>query len=66
MFVTNNHFGDSKLRLFLRGGKYSARALLRPVSRMVRASSPQWRYGVAALATGIGSMAGAAGFRKEH
>ena len=66
MFVTNRHFGESKTRLLLRGGKLSALALLRPISRVLRASSPQWRYGVASFATGIGLMTGAAGFRKEH
>lgn len=66
MFVTNAHFGDGRLRLFLRGGKTSAKAILRPVSRLLRAQPPQWRYGVASVATGIGLMAGAAGFRKEH
>jgi succinoglycan biosynthesis protein ExoM len=66
MYVTNAHFGAGKLRLFLRGGKTSARAMLRPISRLLRGNRPQWRYGVASFATGIGQMAGAAGFRKEH
>ena len=66
MYVTNAHFGAGKLRLFLRGGKTSARAMLRPISRLLRGDRPQWRYGVASFATGIGQMAGAAGFRKEH
>lgn len=66
MYVTNAHFGDGKARLFLRGGKYSAKALLRPFSRLLRGDRPQWRYGVASLATGIGLMAGATGYRKEH
>ena len=66
MFVTNRHFGDSNARLFLRGGKTSALAMLRPISRLLRGDRPQWRYGLASFATGIGQMAGAAGFRKEH
>jgi glycosyltransferase involved in cell wall biosynthesis len=66
MYVTNAHFGDRRSRLFLRGGKYSALALLRPFSRILRANRPQWRYGVASLAIGIGLMAGAVGFKKEH
>nr|WP_314443742.1 glycosyltransferase [uncultured Sphingomonas sp.] len=66
MFVTNHHFGEGKARLFLRGGKISAKAMLRPLARMFRTQRPQWRYGVATFATGIGLMAGAAGYRKEH
>lgn len=66
MYVTNAHFGEGRLRLFLRGGKTSAKALLRPLSRMLRAQKPQWRYGVASVATGIGLMAGAAGYLKDH
>ena len=66
MYVTNAHFGDSKLRLLLRGGKMSAKAMLRPMLRLLSAKSPQWRYGLASFGTGLGLMAGAAGFRKEH
>lgn len=65
-FVTNNYFGESKARLFLRGGKMFAQALLRPVKRMLQLSSPQWRYCVASSARGIGLMTGALGFRKDH
>ena len=66
MYVTNAHFGDGRLRLFLRGGKMSAKAMLRPLGRLAGAKPPQWRYGLASFGTGIGLMAGAAGFRKEH
>jgi succinoglycan biosynthesis protein ExoM len=66
MFVTNNYFGDSKFRLFLRGGKIFASALVRPISRLVRLRSPQWRYCVASCASGIGLITGAFGFRKQH
>jgi glycosyltransferase involved in cell wall biosynthesis len=66
MFVTSSYFGESKTRLFLRGGKMIALAVLRPIMRMAQLSSPQWRYCVASSASGIGLMAGALGFRKEH
>ena len=66
MFVTNSYFGESRARLFLRGGKMFAKALLRPITRLSRLSSPQWRYCVASCASGIGLMTGALGFRKEH
>ena len=66
MFVTNRYFGESRTRLFLRGGKLCAQALVRPVTRLLRASSPQWRYCVASAATGVGLLTGVAGFRKEH
>ena len=66
MFVTNSHFGTSRPRLFLRGGKMLAKALVRPLDRLLRADSPQWRYCVASAATGLGLMSGAAGFKKQH
>lgn len=66
MFVTNRYFGEGRARLFLRGGKMLALAALRPVSRLVRFRAPQWRYGVAASAGGIGLMVGALGFQKDH
>jgi glycosyltransferase involved in cell wall biosynthesis len=66
MFVTNSHFGDSKMRLFLRGGKMLAGALIRPMSRVMYLRRPQLRYCVASCAGGVGLMAGALGFRKKH
>ena len=66
MFVTNSYFGETKAKLFLRGSKMLALALLRPIKRVSNFSSPQWRYCVASSASGIGLMAGALGFRKEH
>ena len=66
MFVTNRHFGEGKIRLFLRGGKMLVLALIRPIKRLSNFSSPQWRYCVASSACGIGLMAGALGFKKEH
>ena len=66
MFVTNRHFGERKTKLFLRGGKMLVLSLLRPIRRLSNFSTPQWRYCVAASATGIGLMAGVLGFKKEH
>ena len=66
MFVTNSYFGESKGRLFLRGGKMAAAAMLRPFGRMLRLRSPQWRYGVASCASGLGLITGVLGFKKEH
>lgn len=66
MFVTNRYFGEGRSRLFLRGGKLLAKALARPVGRLLRADSPQWRYCVASAATGVGLISGAFGFRKDH
>lgn len=66
MFVTNSHFGEGKAKLFLRGSKMLAFALLRPITRMLTLRSPQWRYCVASSASGIGLMTGALGYRKEH
>lgn len=66
MFVTNSYFGDSKARMFLRGGKMFALALVRPICRVLHLSRPQWRYCVASSASGIGLITGVFGFRKEH
>lgn len=66
MFVTNTHFGESRTRLLLRGGKICALAFIRPFRRMLRANYPQWRYCIALAATGMGMISGVAGFRKEH
>lgn len=66
MYVTNRHFGDANGRLFLRGGKMSALAMLRPLTRLARRERPQWRYGLASFACGVGLMAGSLGFKKNH
>jgi glycosyltransferase involved in cell wall biosynthesis len=66
IFVTNSYFGESRTRLFLRGGKMFALALLRPITRVSQLRSPQWRYCVASSASGIGLMIGALGFEKNH
>mgnify|MGYP002777806775 CR=1 FL=1 len=66
MFVTGSHFGASRPRLFLRGGKLLSLALLRPLARIARFTSPQLRYCVASSACGVGLMTGALGFKKEH
>jgi glycosyltransferase involved in cell wall biosynthesis len=66
MYVTNSYFGHSKPKLFLSGGKIFALALLRPISRILRMNTPQWRYSVASAASGIGLITGVIGFRKKH
>jgi glycosyltransferase involved in cell wall biosynthesis len=66
MFVTNSYFGESTMRLFLRGSKMFISALLRPIIRVSQLRSPHLRYCVASAACGVGLMAGALGFRKEH
>jgi succinoglycan biosynthesis protein ExoM len=66
MFVTNRYFGASRARLFLRGSKILALALVRPFIRVLQLSSPQWRYCVASSATGVGLIIGVFGLRKEH
>lgn len=66
MFVTNRYFGESRTRLFLRGGKMLALALVRPISRALHFTSPQWRYCLASSASGIGLIVGVFGLKKEH
>ncbi|MBX7539405.1 glycosyltransferase family 2 protein [Qipengyuania sphaerica] len=65
-YVTNRHFGVGRGRLFLRGAKGFVEAVVRPFARLSRRAPPQWRYGVAAAAGGVGLMSGAVGVRKKH
>jgi len=66
MFVTNRYFGDTRVRLFMRGSKMLLLALVRPISRMLQRERPQWRYCVASSAGAVGLISGVLGFKKEH
>jgi succinoglycan biosynthesis protein ExoM len=66
IFVTNSYFGESRVRLFLRGGKLLAQALARPIGRIIRFEQPQLRYCVASSAVSFGLISGVLGFKKNH
>lgn len=65
-YVTNHVAGISPTRLFVRGAKHALLSALRPLARLLRGSSPQWRYAVARLAQYGGLMVGAFGVRVDH
>jgi len=53
-------------RLLLRGSKRSLAGVVRPFARLVRGSSPQWRWSAAMVARGGGLVAGVLGLRLRH
>ena len=67
IFLTNHRSGDaSRLRLLLRGGKVMAGALVRPVRQMAGGRRPQFRFGAALFAQGLGTVLGVAGVVLDH
>lgn len=65
--VTNRIIpGTSPLRLFVRGMRRFAMAVVRPGRRILRGQRPQWRYCLASLAGATGLMLGALGVRRSH
>ena len=66
-FLTNHRSGDAtRLRLFLRGGRQVARALVRPMSRVASGARPQLRFTAAMACEGLGMMAGVFGVELDH
>ncbi len=66
-YLTNYRSGDAtRSRLFLRGGRQVARALLRPVSRLMSREAPQLRFAAAMGYEGIGMMIGVFGVELDH
>jgi glycosyltransferase involved in cell wall biosynthesis len=65
-YVTNHVAGVAPARLFVRGARHALASALRPFARLLRGSSPQWRYAAARLAQYGGLMAGAFGVRVAH
>ncbi len=66
MYVTNLAAGTSPNRLFLRGIKQLISSALRPFSRLAHKETPQFRYALVGMATGVGLMAGRFGARLAH
>jgi succinoglycan biosynthesis protein ExoM len=57
---------QSRARMALSGAKCAAAAVVRPLARVARRSSPQWRFAATELLRGVGRLAGAAGVRIRH
>jgi glycosyltransferase involved in cell wall biosynthesis len=58
--------GRPAWRMFVHGCASLARALLRPVARIVRGQPPQWRYCLALAFEGIGKLLGPLGVHMDH
>jgi succinoglycan biosynthesis protein ExoM len=65
-YVTCVENGLPGWRMFIHGGATFVRAGIRPVARIVRGRAPQWRYCLAAMAQGVGTMCGFLGVRIPH
>ena len=66
-FLTNHRSGDAtRSRLFLRGGRHVARALVRPFARLAARDAPQLRFTAALACEGLGMMAGVFGVELDH
>jgi len=66
-YLTNHRSGDATgNRLFLRGGRQVARALVRPVTRLLNREAPQLRFAAALVCEGVGMMAGRFGVELDH
>jgi succinoglycan biosynthesis protein ExoM len=78
-YQLRRHFwiGNSSVRTSLQGGATAprmavhgaatlARALRRPVARLLRGESPQWLYGGALVCEAMGKLAGVVGIRVNH
>jgi len=66
-YLTNHRSGDATAaRLFVRGGRQVARALIRPITRLTARQPPQLRFTAAMASEGIGMMAGVFGVELDH
>lgn len=58
--------GMSRPRMIVHGAASLVRALLRPVGRLMRGTSPQWRFALAQILHAIGKLLGVVGIRVDH
>ena len=66
IYVTNVESGTSPNRLVLRGVKQAVSSVVRPFARLARREPPQWRYALASVCIGVGTIAGRFGVRLNH
>jgi succinoglycan biosynthesis protein ExoM len=65
-YVTCVQDGVPAWRMFVHGGANIVRGGIRPLARIARGLPPQWRYGVAVMAQGLGAVCGFLGVRIKH
>ena len=58
--------GRPAWRMFVHGWASLGRAILRPIGRMLRGHSPQWRYCLALVFEAVGKLLGPLGVRIDH
>lgn len=64
--ITSLHSGASRPRLAVHAGATMARAIHRPVVRIVKGTTPQLLYAAAQFAEGLGKLTGVFGIRVKH
>lgn len=66
-YLTNHESGESsRLRLSVRGCRRLAEGVARPLTRMAKGKSPQWRYCGALVARSAGILVGVMGIKVAH
>jgi succinoglycan biosynthesis protein ExoM len=65
-YVTCVQDGVPPWRMLVHGGANIVRGGIRPLARIAKGRRPQWRYGVAAMAQGLGAVCGFMGVRIKH
>ncbi|WP_426442346.1 glycosyltransferase family 2 protein [Bradyrhizobium genosp. P] len=65
-YVTSVRTGISSFRMFLHAANSLRKAVARPVERLLRGQSLQWRYSLALVLHSLGKMVGVFGFRVSH
>lgn len=65
-YLSSVKSGTPRWRMFIHGVASLGRALLRPVQRLARGQTPQWRYGLASVLHAVGKLAGSLGVQVDH
>lgn len=65
-YVSSVESGVAPARMLVHGMSSMARAVVRPVSRMIRGQKPQLRYAAASILKSIGILTGTIGIRVRH
>lgn len=65
-YVTSVRSGVPRWRMFIHGLASLARAVLRPLGRMMRGHNPQLRYCAASILGALGKLVGVIGIRVAH
>ena len=66
-FLTNYESGDAgRFRLFLRGSRRIANAVVQPLMKLRQGEPPHWRFTSAAIARAVGMLVGVIGIKVTH